>query len=106
MAEFTIDVVDTVQRVTARVGDSVWLCLTESPTTGYLWSRTGTLPPNLIERRSEHRRLSPAMGGAAQRCFLYSCLGPLSAEMTFALSRSWEPDKIEREARVLFECTP
>lgn len=103
MAEFTVDLIETSQRVHTRIGDSVWLCLVESPTTGYVWSRTGDLPPGLMEKADDYRGVGAAMGGSAKHCFLYSCEAPCNVELTFVLRRPWAPD-VEKEVRVQLTC--
>ena len=110
MAE-TIDLTAATTRVRLRAGETVRLCLVESPSTGFLWARVGDLPPGLVEVENTFAPEGPGIGGSGRRCITYRFAGTPAGEaaakargapeaakgtgapeavVTFVLRRSWE----------------
>lgn len=105
VAELTVSLTSDLQRVTVHLGDILRICLAEIPTTGYLWSRVGPLPPELDEEGVEFRSSSNAVGGGGQRCFTYACRQYFVGDLVFELRRPWLPTEVEKAVRVKITCT-
>lgn len=104
MTERIVNLTTDMQRVTLQLGDVLRLCLVETPTTGYLWSRVGPLPAEMNEHGVEFHPASDAIGGGGRRCFIYSCQQHFVGDLVFELRRPWLPDKVEKTVRVTVKC--
>ena len=100
MADIRIDLTEPSQTVQARPGDSVRLCLAESPTTGYLWERLEPLPSGLVEETDAFEGGGGAIGASGKRCFTLCVRGPIDARLTYVLRRPGAPDHTEKRVSV------
>ncbi len=105
MTVIQIDLTEPSQKVQARPGDSVRLCLAETPTTGYRWERLEPLPSGLQDEGATFESGSGTIGGAGRRCFTLRCVAPLDVSLTYVLRRSWAADTTEKRATVGLVCS-
>lgn len=104
MAE-TIELKAVETRVRLARGETVRLCLAESPTTGFFWTRQGLLPDGLVEVDSGFTPGGSGMGASGLRCFTYRCDTATAAEaaVAFVLARPWKPSAAADTRQVLFD---
>ena len=105
MADIQIDLTEPSQTVQVRPGDSVRLCLAESPTTGYLWELLEALPSGVVEEPAVFEGGGGAIGEAGKRCFALRFRVPIEIRLTYVLRRPWAPDQIEKRVSVRLVCT-
>ena len=105
MADVTVDLSKGVQEARVKPGDTLTVCLEESPTTGFMWALQDSLPPEMNYVRDEFTPAQSGLGGAGRRCFIYVCRGEFTGELGYALRRPWIPDEIANELRVRITCT-
>ena len=105
MTALTLSVLGDMQ-VAARLGDTVELCLKESPTTGYLWGVAGSLPSGIEQLSTSYRQGSPGIGGSGERCFSFLCKANGDSVVRFVLRRPWAPDPPEQTRTVTIAISP
>ena len=105
MTALTFSVLGDMQ-VSARLGDTLELCLKESPTTGYLWGVAGSLPSGVEQLAPPHKPGSPGIGGSREKCFLFRCKANGVAVVRFVLRRSWAPDPPAETRTVTIAISP
>jgi predicted secreted protein len=106
VADVTVELAEKLKEVSVTSGDLLRLCLSESPTTGYLWVHVGILPPALADLGNKFEPLANAIGSAGRRCFTYSCKGAFETELRFILRRPWSPNEVVDEVHVKLTCKP
>jgi predicted secreted protein len=105
MTALTFSVLGDMQ-VSARLGDTVELCLKEPSTTGYRWDVTGSLPSGVEQRATSYRQGSPGIGGSGERCFSFLCKANGDSIVRFVLRRPWAPDPPEQTRTVTIAISP
>jgi predicted secreted protein len=104
VANVTVELSEKHQEVRIAAGDSLRLCLNESPTTGYLWTLAGPVPALLADLGSEFEPHGKSIGGAGRRCFAYACKGEIETDLKYVLRRPWLPNEVIDEVSVRLIC--
>lgn len=104
MAVIQVDITEPSQTVHVRSGDTVRLCLGETPTTGYRWERLGLLPSGVEEEPATFQSGAEPVGAAGRRCFTLRCPSSIDVRLTYVLRRSWAPDQIAKRVVIRLVC--
>lgn len=104
MAVIQVDLTEPSHMVYARPGDTVRLCLAETPTTGYRWERLGLLPTGVEEEAAAFENEGGLIGAAGRRCFTLRCPSTVDASLTYVLRRSWAADQIAKRVVIRLVC--
>jgi predicted secreted protein len=105
MAALSFSVLGDMQ-VSARLGDTVELCLKEPSTTGYRWVVAGSLPSGVTQLASSPKPGSAGIGGSGERCFSFKCEAHGVAVVRFVLRREWAPDPQDQTRTVTIAISP
>jgi hypothetical protein len=92
------------QSVRVTVGDVLEIRLVEQAGGGYIWSRTGLLPPGISETGERREHQGDRVGAAAMKVFQFSCDAEFTAELQFSLARPWMADQVEQIRTVSIVC--
>ena len=104
MTALTFSVLGDMQ-VSARVGETVVLCLKEPSTTGYRWDVAGSLPSG-VKLSTSYKPGSSGIGGAGERCFSFDCEAHGDSVVRFVLRRHWAPDPQDQTRTVTIAISP
>jgi inhibitor of cysteine peptidase len=83
---------DDGKRVSARVGDTLELRLSENVTTGYSWAIARLDAAVLAAAGSETDYPGTAIGGGGTAIFRFRAIAPGTGDIVMRYRRPWEPE--------------